>query len=170
MRCLRIIIGVSWRDKVTNEYVLNTTRTTSITAILKQRRLQWLGHVQRQDTERLPRRVMLGQLANATRPVGRPLLRFKDSCKRDMDDFEIDKDNWESLALDRPVWRQLLHQGKSKHDGKWLEKLKTKRLNQHLEASPNPNYACVRCGKQCKARIGLFSHMRKCGSQNPQPL
>ncbi|CAG9138444.1 unnamed protein product [Plutella xylostella] len=170
MRCLRIIIGVSWRDKVTNECVLNTTRTTSITAILKQRRLQWLGHVQRQDTERLPRSVMLGQLANATRPVGRPLLRFKDSCKRDMDDFEIDKDNWESLALDRPVWSQLLHQGKSKHDGKWLEKLKTKRLNQHLEASPNPNYACVRCGKQCKARIGLFSHMRKCGSQNPQPL
>ncbi|KAI5642526.1 hypothetical protein NE865_05553 [Phthorimaea operculella] len=49
-----------------------------------------LGHVYRMEPSRLPRRVLLGAVANAKRGVGRPMLRFKDCAKRDMAAFDID--------------------------------------------------------------------------------
>ncbi|XP_048480988.1 uncharacterized protein LOC119693664 [Plutella xylostella] len=54
---------------MTNRNVLEKTRSCSITAILKQRRLRWLGHVHRMDSGRLPRQVMLGQIADTKRPT-----------------------------------------------------------------------------------------------------
>lgn len=59
MRCLRSILEVTWKDRMTNEAVLTKTNCNSITAILKQRRLRWLGHIHRMDPHRLPREVML---------------------------------------------------------------------------------------------------------------
>ncbi|XP_047990756.1 uncharacterized protein LOC125229861 [Leguminivora glycinivorella] len=49
MRCLRSILDITWKDRVTNESVLDIAQLPSITALLKQRRLRWLGHVQRMD-------------------------------------------------------------------------------------------------------------------------
>lgn len=58
MRCLRNILNITWRDRVTNERVLQIAQLPSITAMLKQRRLRWLGHVHRMDaTRHSPRRT-----------------------------------------------------------------------------------------------------------------
>ncbi|XP_063531447.1 uncharacterized protein LOC134742328 [Cydia strobilella] len=162
MRCLRTILGVTWQDKISNEVVLSRTHCCSLTAMLKQRRLRWLGHVHRMDPERLPRQVMLGQIADVKRPVGRPALRFKDSCKRNMDSFGIRTDSWEKRAEMRPEWRHDIKVGTSKHDDDWLENLKQKSLRRALPPPADSRFVCDRCGRKCRAAIGLYSHQRRC--------
>ena len=44
MRCLRRILCLSWKDKVTNFDVLSKTKSFNIFAMLSQRPLRWLGH------------------------------------------------------------------------------------------------------------------------------
>ncbi|CAB3226727.1 unnamed protein product [Arctia plantaginis] len=93
MHCLRSILGISWRGKVTNEGVLEMTRMPTVTAILKQKRWRWLGHMHRMKPSRLPRQTLLEQIAHARRPVCRPKLRFKDGVSTLF--------NWEKRARER---------------------------------------------------------------------
>jgi len=41
------------------------------------------GHVCRMEDNRLPKQVLYSELPNASRPTGRPKLRFRDVLKRD---------------------------------------------------------------------------------------
>ena len=129
LRCLRHILGVTWRDKVTNQEVLARTHSHSIFNILKSRRLRWLGHLYRMQDGRLPKDVLYGELASGTRRRGRPLLRFKDACKRDLGKFDIDQADWESLAGDRVGWRRLLREGGAVFDRGWLQALAQRRAS-----------------------------------------
>ena len=53
----------------------------------------------------IPRDILYGELATGTSPTGRPLLRFKDVCKRDMKADNINPAGWEAVATDRRHWR-----------------------------------------------------------------
>ena len=46
-RCLRCVLGITWKDKVANNEVLIKARVPSMYTLLRQRRLRWLGHVRR---------------------------------------------------------------------------------------------------------------------------
>lgn len=112
LRCLRSIIGVSWRDRVPNTTVLEETKALDMYTILRTRRLRWSGHVVRMEDSRLPKSILYGQLVNAPRPVGRPRLRYRDVLKRDMKAFGLPTDQWESLAVDRGTWGSLIKKGR----------------------------------------------------------
>ena len=84
LRCLRRILGISWQDRVPNKDVLERAGIPSMFAMLSQRRLRWLGHILRMEGGRLPKDVLYGELTSGSRPVGRPMLRYKDVCKGDM--------------------------------------------------------------------------------------
>ena len=56
----------------------------SMIAILAQKRLSWLGHVCRLKEGRIPKHILYGELASGRRPSGRPTLRYKDTCTRDL--------------------------------------------------------------------------------------
>lgn len=164
MRCLRSILGISWRDHVTNETVLHTAQLPSITALVKQRRLRWLGHVHRMDHARLPRRLLIGEIANAKRPIGRPLLRWKDCVKRDMHAFDIPLAEWEELAAERLSWRRTVSEGIGKHDEAWLNQLAAKRAKRRAynPTRSGARFTCCKCGRVVYSRIGLYSHERCC--------
>ena len=108
MRCLRRILGISWQDKVTNNEVLSKAGIPSMYTLLRQRRLRWLGHVYRMEDGRIPKDLLYGELARGQRNKGRPQLRFKDVCKRDMKAVIMDTDNWEALATNRVKWKQVV--------------------------------------------------------------
>ena len=55
--------------------------TEDIIVMLVRSRLRWLGHVCRMDDNRPQKQLLYGNLVSGSRPVGRPKLRFKDSCK-----------------------------------------------------------------------------------------
>lgn len=56
----------------------------SIFALLQQRRLSLLGHTCRMEDGRIPKDMLYGELAVGTKPKDRPVLRYKDICKRDL--------------------------------------------------------------------------------------
>ena len=86
--------------------ILEWAGTPSMHTLLKQRRLRWLGHVVRMDDGQILKDLRYGELVQGKRPTGRPLLRYKDVCKRDLKALEIDLNRWETLASDRSAWRQ----------------------------------------------------------------
>jgi len=44
-RCLRTILGISWRDHITNDEVLRRVDLGSLSEIVRQRRLRFAGHI-----------------------------------------------------------------------------------------------------------------------------
>jgi hypothetical protein len=77
LRCLRRILGISWQDHVPNKDVLARAGTLSMFALLTKRRLRWLGHVTRMQDGRIPKDILYSELATGSRPVGRPILRYR---------------------------------------------------------------------------------------------
>ena len=89
-RSLPGILDISWRDKVTNTEVLDRAGLPTMYTLFRQWRIRWIGHVRRMEDGRIPKDILYGQLAVGKRPRGRPQLRYKDVCKRDMRGLEID--------------------------------------------------------------------------------
>ena len=57
---------------------------------------------------RIHKHLQHGELVTGTRTVGRPYLRHKDTCQRDMKMAGIDSNNWEIAAGDRGKWRSVV--------------------------------------------------------------
>ena len=110
LRSIRRILGISWQDRVSNAEVLSRANLPSMFTLLRQRRLRWLGHVYRMEYGRIPKVILYGELASGRRSKGRPQLRYKDVCKKDMKTIDINTDTWEDLAADRMMWRNTLNQ------------------------------------------------------------
>ena len=70
--CLRLILGITWQDKVTNKVVLEKAGIPSLYILLKQRRMRWLGHVTRLKDGRIPKDLLYGELATGKRPTDDP--------------------------------------------------------------------------------------------------
>ncbi|CAG5117359.1 unnamed protein product [Candidula unifasciata] len=87
------ILGLKWQDKVTNTEVLERAGTTTVFSLLNLRRLRWLGHTWRMEDGRVPKDIFCGELKTGRRCRGRPLLRYKDVCKRDINDTGIEADS-----------------------------------------------------------------------------
>ena len=101
MRHLRLIMKIRWQDKVTNIKVLKRAGLPSMEDLLIRKNLHWTGHLLRMPTDRIPRQVLYSQL-----PEGqRPRLRYKDTIKRSLKKRDIEINSWESLAIQRDVWR-----------------------------------------------------------------
>ena len=79
------------------------------------------------DDGRIPKDLLYGEIAEAKRPVGRPKLRFKDVCKRDLKALGMPADSWEAMAENRVVWRSTIHEGVKYHDKGWFNQLAKKR-------------------------------------------
>ena len=170
LRCLRRILGISWQDRVPNKDVLERAGIPSMFAMLSQRRLRWLGHILRMEDGRLPKDVLYGELTSGSRPVGRPIVRYKDVCKRDMKSAEINPDSWEADAADRSNWRHMVRTGVRRAEARREELWHDKRERQRARAASAPSqptsYSCDNCNKDCLSRIGLYSHSRRCSAAN----
>ena len=71
-RCVRTILGVNrfehWQERLTTQVLAeNFGMHWTIPDIIMEQRLKWLGHVGRMNEERLPKKLMFGELRK-TRP------------------------------------------------------------------------------------------------------
>ena len=115
----------------------------------------------------MPKDLLYGELEEGKRPRGRPLQCYRNVCKRDLRDCNIDVTDWETLAEDREAWRNLLEEGLSdfesrmREDGEEKRQKRKERLSvgQHIQSSV---FVCNLCGRDCHSRIGLYNHNRKC--------
>ena len=106
MRKLRGILCITWQDKIPNVSVLNKDNVQSIFTLMEERRLRWLGNLQRMGDHRIPKSLLYGELGIGSRATGRPKLRYKDVVKKDMKDPDINVADWEGTAADHPRWRR----------------------------------------------------------------
>ena len=166
MRSLRRILGITWRDKVTNNDVLSRCGLPSMFTLLRQRRMRWLGHVHRMEDGRIPKDIFYGELASGSRPLGRPQLRFKDVAKRDLKALNINVESWEETAADRIAWRRCLREHLAYGEDQLMTESNIRRERRKERDNNIVNdtdiYICTNCGRRCKSRIGHFSHTRRC--------
>ena len=69
--------------------VLRLAELQSIHALLMKAQLRWAGHVVRMSAERLPKRLLYGNLSQRVRSTGSQRKRNKDSLKSSLKAFEI---------------------------------------------------------------------------------
>ena len=165
LRCLRRLLKIKWQDRVPNTEVLDRAGLLSMPALLSHRRLRWLDHVHRMDPHRLPREIPYGELRGGARRVGRPQLRFKDVCKRDMKGAQINADTWEALAKDRDIWHHKVKEGVHSAEQTARNQMALKgaaRKERAASARTPSTFVCPECNKDCHSRIGLHSHSRRC--------
>ena len=104
-RHLRSILKISWFNFAANEEVLAKSDVVDIEVLLAQSRLQWLGHVSGMEDNRT--RLLYGELAYGSRPIGRTKFRFKDNCKSIVKTGNI-LHNWNDTVKDRVKWRSMI--------------------------------------------------------------
>ena len=99
MRMLKLMCGVTRRDKIRNEHI-RLTRVVQASMQITEKLLKWYGHVRRMKEEHIVRRMLDVDIPGKRRR-GRPNLRWKDVCKRDMTQAVLKEDN----TTNRAAWR-----------------------------------------------------------------
>ena len=164
MRCLRRILGVTWKNRIPNTEILQKTASVSINNILNRSHLRWLGHVIRMNDSRLPKQLLYGELSTGTRSVGRPIKRYKDATQQVLRACSINSKDLETTAADRKVWRSTCAKGLKSHEASRLKWLHDRRMRRKEKTNHPPSqksqHVCLDCGRVCSSPIGLFSHRR----------
>lgn len=162
MRCLRKIAHIRWQDKIPNTEVLRICNMTGIEAVVIGTQLRWVGHVSRMPDDRIPKQVFYAELPDAPRPLGRPLLRYRDTLKANLRACGM-KTDFLQLTLDRPKWRHTCQKGTSLFESSRIEQLTDKRFrrkNTTQQTTRSDQFVCTTCGRRCLSRIGHYSHIR----------
>ena len=61
--------------------------------------------------ERLPKKILYGELQVGKRSHGGQKKRYKDTLKASLKDFNIPTESWKQIAKDRTKWRGLIKRG-----------------------------------------------------------
>ena len=172
LRCLRKILRIKQEDRIPDTEVLERAEAESIYALLKRSQLRWAGHVHRMDDDRIPKKLLYGELVEGKRSHGGQKKRYKDTLKATLKDCKIDPCKWEETALDRSAWRQQTKAGVTQFEADRITEQKRKRevrksSNASLDPSSLPllpdstsHLPCPHCSRLFRARIGLISHLR----------
>ena len=99
MRMLRMICGKTLKDKTNNEKIREMTGVVRLEEFLREKRLRWLGHVERMDEERGPAKALLLEVDRTKN--GRPKKMWKEVLECDMTARGLQKLD----AEDRERWQ-----------------------------------------------------------------
>jgi len=106
-RNLRKILGVTWRDHMSNIEVLKRTGQRILQDIVAERRLRMAGHIIRMPAGRPANRAMSWTPRGIGRKRGRPTKTWRSTFKEDLVDRGVDWNSVQAVATDRHRWRTL---------------------------------------------------------------
>ena len=98
-----------WRRRFNHE-LMQLYREPDIVRTTKINRLRWLGHVQRMDENRVPKKLLKTK-PEGKRSAGRPKSRWCDAAFANLRTIGVT--SWETLAENRPGWRSMLQKAKT---------------------------------------------------------
>ena len=87
--CLRKLLKIKWQDRIPDTEFLKRAGMQSVHTLLKLAQLRWTGHVTRMPDERLPKKILYGELQVGKRSHGGQKKRYKDTLKASLKDFNI---------------------------------------------------------------------------------
>ena len=79
--CLRKLLKIKWQDRIPDTEVLKSAGMQNVHTLLKLAQLRWTGHVTRMPDERLPKKIIYGELQVERRSHGGQKKRYKDTSK-----------------------------------------------------------------------------------------
>jgi hypothetical protein len=85
----------------------------NIVKCIKEQRLRWLGHLERMEEDRMPKKIFVQELER-TRRRGRPRKRWREEEERDLQVLGVRR--WRELVIDRDKWRGIVRREKA-HSG-----------------------------------------------------
>jgi len=105
-KVLRKVFGAvrnndGWRIR-TNTELQAMYQKPSVMKDIKAGRLRWLGHVERMEAERTPKKL-LAMKPEGIRLLGRPRRHWFDGISKDLKTLGVN--NWRRVASLRDVWR-----------------------------------------------------------------
>ena len=137
----------------------------SVHILLKLAQLRQTGRLTRMPDERLPKKILYGELQVEKRSHGGQKKRYKDTLKASLKDFNTP--TWEQIAQDRTKWQGLIRRGAGEYEAaKRISEAEQKRAQRkpRAEASPtelsSSDHSCSICYRQFRAKISLISHLR----------
>ena len=126
LRCFRMLLGISWEDRVTNQEVLHHASMPGVEVLIMKAQLRWTGHVMRMEDSHLPKQIC-SELARGTRRQGGQTKRYKDSLKNSLRACDIPVKGWKHLAVDGSAWRLATHNGAQALEERRLSQLDIRR-------------------------------------------
>jgi len=101
-----------WKSR-TNRELEEMSKGENIVKWIKGQRISWLGHLERMEEDRMPKKIFTQEL-EGTRRRGRPRKRWKEEVERDLQVLGVRR--WRELVADRKKWKDIVRQAKA-HSG-----------------------------------------------------
>ena len=77
---------------------------------IKGQRISWLGHLERIEEDRMPKKIFTEEL-EGTRQRGRPRKGWREEVERNLQVLGVRR--WRELVIDRHKWRGVVRQAKA---------------------------------------------------------
>jgi hypothetical protein len=97
-----------WKSR-TNRELEEMSKGENIVKWTKGIRISCLGHLERMEEDRMPKKIVTQEL-EGTRRRGRPRKRWKDELERDLQVLGVRR--WRELVADRKKWKDIIRQAK----------------------------------------------------------
>ena len=101
-----------WKSR-TNRELEKMSKGENIVKCIKGQRISWLGHHERMEEDRMPKKIFTQEL-EGTRRRGRPRKGWREEVERDLQVLGVRR--WIKLVIDRTKWRDIVRQAKP-HNG-----------------------------------------------------
>ena len=165
--CVRVILGLSRWDNTRNTELRARAGIARTEVLLMERRLRWLGHVERMDNSRLPKCLLVCRPEEGKRSLGGQKRRWCDVVQDDLKSCHLLAD-WRQAASRREAWRGVvklaadeLNQGLEEAEKKRKDQQKRRR-EEGIQPS-SPLYTCdvQQCPFVSLSKAGLTNHKRQ---------
>jgi len=170
-RCLRRILQIPWQNYTPTTQVLQQAGLPSIESMVISMRLKWLGHVRRLPNERLPKILMCGAILEGKRKLGKPMLRWKDVIKRDLNILGHDTKSWWPAAAPemKTSWRSSIFKKVSQWEVERKEQQESKRRERKKKQAEREaketkegkigQFSCPVCHTRFVQKSSMYRHL-----------
>ena len=89
---------------------LELSNGENIVKRIKGRRISWLGHLERKEEDRVPKKIFTQEM-EGTRRRGKPRKIWREEVETDLQVLGVRR--WTELLIDRDKWRGIVRQAKA---------------------------------------------------------
>ena len=162
---VRTILGITryqqWKEITTTQHLAAAFgMKETISDLIMEQQLRWLGHMGRMDDTRLPKKVLIGELKKK-RPCHGTKRRWRDVAKSNVEAIGI-SERWYKLHVcqDRKGWLVLSWEGVEN-----ISEIKQKNVCPANARSQTRTFICD-CGRSFRRKGDLTRHSRFCSHCN----
>jgi hypothetical protein len=97
-----------WKSRKNRE-LEELNKGENIVKWIKGRRISWMGHLERMEVDRMPKKIFTQEL-EGTKRRGRPGNGWREEAERDLQVLGVRR--WRELVIDREKWTGIVRQAK----------------------------------------------------------